>query len=205
MKKTVFLFSTLALLFAQSCVAPVNLQFDSATMLEAGESEIQTSGSAYYYIDDGDADLTNVNFGYKVGYGFTEKYNLKFRQEFLFVDQEKVSVFSELDNKFKLHKNFALSFPAGYYTNAEVVAVTPRLYCTVYPSKKVDLTLMSKLNYQLDLQTNESYLYPSFSLGLGFISKNQQWSFRPEIGWEFYSCYGFAITKKFNRPRFFRK
>lgn len=200
MKKIILLSAICSLVILHSCVAPVNLQFESASMLEKGETEIQASGSTYYYdIEDG-LEVTNRNVGYKFGYGISEEHNIKLRQEFLFVDQELVSVFSEIDNKFKMHKNFALSIPAGYYTNAKVVAVSPRIYMTALPSNHVDVTFIPKLNYKLDLITNESSLYPSFSFGMGFKSENNLWSFRPEVGWEGYLGYGFAITKKFKRP-----
>ena len=114
-------------LLLTSCFTPINLEYDSARMMNSGAIEVQGNASAYALFGGG-AGLLNTNLGGKLGFGVTKHYTLKLRYEQYFypsfddlADDLGFDFFSnsyvELENKIAFNDKgrFALSLPLGFY------------------------------------------------------------------------------------------
>src|SRR3954469_22706436 len=66
------------LFFSCGVVLPVSSQFENASTLKKGGVEVEGQYSAYLVSAEG---TVNKNFGVKIGYGLTDKFDLKLRYE----------------------------------------------------------------------------------------------------------------------------
>jgi hypothetical protein len=183
-----------------SCVAPVNLPFESARMLKKGEVDVQGNLSAYL----ASGDMVNTNFGGKVGFGLTDEHTLKLRYERLrpvsveyqfsgssYDSQMPAVDYFEMENKFKTGRRSAFGLTLGYYS-FKVFSLDPRYYITFSnPENTFEFTLAPKLHIFLGEQTS---FMPGLSLGFGLSSDLDRWALRPEVGWDGYVSYGAALT-----------
>lgn len=195
--------SLILIFIFSSCMAPVNLNFESASMLEKGEKDRQVSGSYYYIpyeIGDNKYVETQINIGGKLGFGISDKYNIKAKIEVLIHQDQKGAFFLlEMDNKIRLSKWAAVSLPVGVYVGigqGELNAwpqFDPRFYLTYAPSNKFELTVIPKVHiYSIDPRAWN----PGLSLGAGFSKDLNLWSIRPEIGYDQYAfSAGVSFTK----------
>lgn len=190
-----------------SCVTPVNLNFDTATMLEKRDVELQGSASAYFgtyddfSIDNGGIHTNTVfgnvsnHLGAKVGIGINEKYNLKIRTEGEFLNyssditnSELGVIFIEIENKLGINDKIALALPLGGYFYAEEISspvlyqFNPRLYWTVTRSQHFDLTFIPK--GFLFFNRDGAAFSGGISLNAGFSSNLQKWALRPAFGYD---------------------
>lgn len=187
------------------CYTPVNLNFDSSRMLGKGAVEIQGSASTYsYQTENDDLKTWNQNVGGKIGIGFSEKYNLKFRFEALFysdgLNRNYAATYLEWENKFKLGNNFALSIPLGTYIDRYLggisyIILDPRLYTTIYRGENFELSIIPKCH--LFLGSGFAFM-PGISFGAGFSSNLNKWSIRPEIGYDRFFSAGIAFSLNLN-------
>jgi hypothetical protein len=60
-----------------SCIVPVNTSMESARMLGTGNVEVTGSFSSYSLSSDGESVGINDNIGLRVGYGLSDKVDLK--------------------------------------------------------------------------------------------------------------------------------
>lgn len=188
-----------------SCVAPVNLPFESARMLKKGEVDVQGNLSAY--LDDG--VLVNTNYGAKVGYGLSDEHTLKLRYERLqpaYARDQSLSLFTvnysepvdffEFESKLKTGRRSAAGIALAYYS-FDVVSVEPRYYITFSnPRNTLECTLTPKLHVFVSQSIS---VFPGLSFGLGLSSDLDRWALRPEVGWDGYVSYGAALTVKLSR------
>jgi hypothetical protein len=207
------------------CFAPVNLSYDSAKTLNKGQIEVQGMYSKYDVTNDTlSTALINQNYGISFGYGFTDKYTVKARYEYIdptitfqkvfgdisdeFNGMNSMSYF-EINNKLMLIKNtLSLSLPLGaYFYNSKVIdarnggmgwlSFDPRVYLTFFRSTNIfELSLIPKLHVLFG--TFGGYVTPGISLGIGLSSNLDRWSIRPEIGYDKYLSFGVGASINFN-------
>jgi hypothetical protein len=199
-----------------SCFAPVNLNFESSRLLQKGDVEVQVSASNYS-VENSFNPNSNVlfdkstyqqqNFGAKVGFGVTEKYNIKTKFEGLFASGNNniytTSLFFEIDNKINLNKYASLSLPIGMYQlpsyddldtrSVAIFQFDPRIYLSYPFSDKFEFTVIPKCHI-----TNLLTFMPGISVGAGFSTNLNEWSIRPELGYDAASfSAGIAFSKNF--------
>lgn len=186
-------FALLALFVFSSCMVPVNLNFESAKMLEKGDFELQGNGSSYSLPSE-QMEIDQLNIGLKYGMGITDKYNLKLRVEGLFPIWEGETtegfIFIEIDNKLKLGKMAAVSLPLGVYTSfsgGASLQFDPRFYLTFIQTDNFDLTFIPKCHI---FGLRKDALFPGISIGAGFSSDFNKWAIRPEVGYDRLSLSG---------------
>lgn len=183
-----------------SCFAPVNLNFESSRMMEKNDMEVQVSCSNYSVqnsfnsSNNGLVDQSTYqqqNVAAKIGFGVTDKYNIKTKFEGIFTPANnnvfRTIFFFEIDNKIKLNKYAAISLPIGLYSlpvnnKAETNSFTifqfdPRIYLTYAPSDKFEFSVIPKCHIA-SLYT----AIPGISIGAGFSSNLNEWAIRPERG-----------------------
>ena len=188
-----------------ACFAPINSTFESARLLDKGEIELQGNYSSYHgstFLEDGSSNINN-NVGLAVGYGISDRFNMKFRYErmkikagdFEFLGEEiKLPVINyfEISNKFQLKQDkIAFSLPLGIYTTklGESVrfVLDPRFFFTFFQNEKFEVNLIPKAHIFIG---NGVVFMPGMNLGLGFSNDLNKWAIRPEIGFDGYFTYG---------------
>jgi hypothetical protein len=224
MKTKVVLLGLMSILMT-GCFAPVNLSFDSAKTLNKGQIEVQGMYSRYDVTNDTLATaLINQNYGISVGYGFTDKYTVKARYEYIdptitfqkifdeidedFNEMNSMSYF-EINNKLMLIDNvLSVSLPLGaYFYNTKAIDIKnggmgwlsfdPRVYLTFFRSTNIfELSIVPKLHVLFG--TFGGYVTPGISLGIGLSSDLDRWSIRPEIGYDNYLSFGIGASVNFN-------
>lgn len=224
MKAKLVLFCVISILMT-GCFAPVNLSYDSAKTLNKGQIEVQGMYSRYDVTNDTlSSALINQNYGFSVGYGFTDKYTVKARYEYIdptitfqkvfgdisdeFNGMNSMSYF-EINNKLMLIKNtLTISLPLGaYFYNSKVIDIKnggmgwftfdPRLYLTFFRSSNIfELSLVPKLHVLFG--TFGGYVTPGISLGVGLSSNLDKWAIRPEIGYDKYLSFGIGASFNIN-------
>jgi hypothetical protein len=63
------------------CFAPVNNQYEKAGTLKKGNLELSGNYTRYSASGGGGTESTNNNMGFRVGYGLSDKFDLKLRYE----------------------------------------------------------------------------------------------------------------------------
>lgn len=207
----------IVLLGLAGCVAPINLTYESATLLEKGVVDVQGNAAAYFYpYSNGLSNsngYSNMNYGLKLGYGVDDRYTIKVRYEHLktpdalgpfrdlFPDADPIYLnvdYFEIENKIGLKKpGRAFGLPVAYYS-VGAFSFDPRFYFTFQNKKKTfEFTFIPKMHIFFG---NPPYVMPGISLGAGFSSDFQRWAFRPEIGWDGFLAFGAALTYRLVNP-----
>ncbi len=208
---------SLWMLYSCASVAPVNTSFESARTLSKGQIECMGNYSAYYYntSSDGTENINN-NFGLRIGYGFTDKFDLKLRYEHLNPAQESNDInininYFSISPRFSLKKDRiagALGLGKYFYsTNNESsvssTVISPRIAFGNSSGKTFDITLTTKL----DIFPDDHETLWGVNVGCGFSSDLDKWAIRPEIGvmkdlsdFGYYTLFnvGVAFILKFN-------
>ena len=156
----------------------------------------------YIISGDGSAPINN-NYGFRVGYGVSEKFDLKARYEKLVpVDQEEdtkvkanyISLVPKLSLK---DRKLALLMPISRYNLKAVssgetqkeyaYSIAPQVIRT-YTSKTnmADFSISVKGDYIIhsDPEAENDLLF-GFTLGAGFSNNLDKWAIRPEAGYLF--------------------
>src|SRR6187397_2950944 len=77
----VYLICFFSFFFFSCAFAPVNNQYEKAATLKQGNFELSGSFSEYSDGGVGGTESTNRNFGFRAGYGVSDKFDLKLRYE----------------------------------------------------------------------------------------------------------------------------
>jgi len=193
------------ILLLSSCIsmAPVNSTFESAKTLSKGQFELQGHYSKYTYREKSEEagiattnEASNANVGVRVGYGISDRLDLKLRYERLkpLLQEDKDQVdrinYFSLTPRYNilkdyisggvelgLYKTTVKDAESGDYSESAFV-ISPRLAFTYPSTPYFDLTLTSKL----DIFTEGSGNYLGLNLGCGLSSDMNVWSLRPEAG-----------------------
>jgi hypothetical protein len=189
-----------------ACFAPVNSTFESARLLERGEIDVQASISNYSgqdFLNEENVNLNN-NAGFAIGYGFSDRFNMKLRYERIKTNFA-IEVFGvefmlnnydylELGTKVKLYKDImSFSMPLFVYLieDETLFGVDPRFFLTTRVNENFEVTVTPKAHIFF---TDEVTVWPAMSIGFG-ISKNlKKWAIRPEFGYDGYLTVGLGAN-----------
>ena len=183
--KPVVLGLILSFLLNNAC-APLNSSFESARTLKKGEVELMGNYSKYKFVEDGESEDTNDNFGLRIGYGVTDNFDVKLRYERLSPELGTDANYLAVAPKFGLKKDYiAFTIPVGAYfikTEGESESeffTSPKLLFTYLVSKKFEATFASKADIFFE---EDADMLLGFNLGLGFSNDLNRWAIRPEVG-----------------------
>lgn len=187
-----------------SCVSvtPVLNSYEKAGTLGQGNAELLGSYTGYNSTAYEQSFHSHDAYGFRVGYGFTDRFDLKLRYEHAVpvVRQGKrepaTNYYSLIPKVALLPRYISLSVPLSHYTfkeaiedktyNREVASIASQLHFTyTLPGNKVDLTGGFKADFLYGKRgwESEQDLLLSTSVGAGFSSNLDRWAIRPEAGW----------------------
>jgi hypothetical protein len=191
-----------ASVYISSCVsvAPVNNHFEKAGTLQKGNVELAGHYTTYSARVEGESEPANDNVGFRIGYGVSDKFDLKFRYERLIPayvsDEFKGANYISIVPKISLKKNtIAFLLPFSYYfykitdedartTKEHVYSIAPQfLFTHTNKSNKIDLTGGVKGDF---IFNGGSDFLLGASVGAGFSKDLRKWAIRPEIGFQFF-------------------
>jgi hypothetical protein len=179
-----------------SCIVPVNTSMESARMLGTGNVEVTGSFSSYSLSSDGESVGINDNIGLRVGYGLSDKVDLKLRYIRLMTsgnsaDNPDVNYLALIPKVSITDNRFAAVMPIGLYfatvdgESSDTWFVSPRLiYTYPLPNDKVEFSVSSKADFYFEEDTDPTI---GFTLGAGFSSDLSKWAIRPEFGLLFFT------------------
>ena len=191
-----------AILF--SCAfAPVNNQYEKAGTLKKGNLELAGSITGYSFTGGGESASSNNNFGFRVGYGISDKFDLKFRYERLIPaagfnsdfngDEEikGINYFTIVPKIALIPEKLSLLVPVSHYSYKEVFngeevtgnlnSITPQLIYTLSNTKnKADFSFGLKGDFLFG--DGSGSLLLGTTVGAGFSTDLNKWAIRPEIG-----------------------
>jgi hypothetical protein len=200
---TISLYFFIAVFLFSCAFAPVNTQFEKAGTLKKNNLELTGSFSSYSIVGDGGAAKTNNNVGFRVGYGISDKFDLKLRYERLMISSDLKSE-DIYDGEFKgvnyisiipkiaiIPKKLSLLIPVNHYSYKEnfdsvkshvsINSVAPQLIYTFTNAKnKFDFSLGLKADCFFGNGGGGALM--GATIGAGFSSDLNKWALRPEIG-----------------------
>lgn len=204
MRKRLFLLPAYGILFLlASCVSvtPVLNSYEKAGTLGSGNAEAAASYTGYNTSAYNRSTHSHNNWGFRAGYGFSDRFDLKVRYErftstFLQGRREPAAHYFSLIPKVALAPRvLSLSLPVSRYTYTELVddkaiarqvnSIASQLHFTyTAPGKRVDLTggLKADFVYGQRGGQKEHDLLMSTSIAAGFSNNVDRWAVRPEVG-----------------------
>jgi hypothetical protein len=205
-KNLLFAAGLIASLPFSSCVtvAPVNASYEKAGTLGKGNVELSGNYTHYIVSGAGESEAINNNYGFKAGYGLSDKFDLKLRYEKLMpVDQEpgskfKVNYLSVIPKISLMDKKLSLLMPISRYNfkdedldGKEVkdhsYSIAPQIIRT-FTSKanNADFSISLKGDYIINSgEDAENDFLLGFNVGAGFSNNLNKWAIRPEAGYLF--------------------
>ena len=201
----VYLIYLFSFFFFSCAFAPVNNQYEKAGTLKQGNIELSGSFTGYSAGGVGGTVSTNNNFGFRAGYGISDKVDLKFRYERLVprdgFDSEDifdegnitgVNYFSITPKFALIPEKLALLVPLSQYsfkeeidgkeTNGTMNSIAPQLIYTLTNTKnKSDFSFGLKADCLLNNNGGGGVLLGT-TVGAGLSSDLSKWAVRPEVG-----------------------
>jgi hypothetical protein len=174
-------------------VAPVNQHYERAATL--GKGNIEASGSISGYVAD-DAPL-NKNYGFRLGYGISDKADVKLRYEkrIPFDTSLRNTDYVSIVPKFNIRENrLSLLAPISRYqtrhrfegkTLDEVsYSFAPQVIRTfTNPKNNFDFSVSTKVEFLFhNMAADEFFL--GFNMGAGVSTNLDRWAIRPEVGYQ---------------------
>lgn len=201
-KQTVLWF--VALIFLSSCgtVSPVINQYEKAGTLKKGNFELLGSFTGYSVAGDGGSASINNNFGFRAGYGISDKVDVKLRYERLkpsthmdYENSNSVNYISLIPKFSLVQDQFALLVPVShYFAKAEkdpqgeeieeaysFSSITPHLIYT-YTNAKHTFDFTPGVKADILFAGDGGGLLFGATLGAGFSNDLNKWAIRPEVG-----------------------
>jgi hypothetical protein len=169
----------------------VNSSFESARTLKKGEVEFTGHYSSYSYNSSGydeeeaSSGKLNDNLGFKVGFGISERVDVKLRYENIIpVDQEGANVqYLSLSPKVNIVKGvFAGSLGmGGYFADGEsYLFLGPRFHLSkALANNQIEPAFTAKA----DIFPEDGTILVGINLGFALSSDLNKWALRPEFGW----------------------
>jgi hypothetical protein len=188
LSKPIFVLSlALSIILCNACIVPLNSSFESARTLKKGEVELMGNYSKYTFASDGESEVANNNIGLRIGYGISDKFDLKFRYERL-TSAEYREGYNYLAIAPKigfLSNKIAFTVPVGAYfqsigkDSGSDFFMSPKFLFTYPANNKFEVTFATKADIFFE---KNSDLLLGFNFGLGFSDDLDRWALRPEIG-----------------------
>jgi hypothetical protein len=202
MKQTILCLLGLLMLSSCGTISPVINQYEKAGTLNKGNFEVLGSFTGYSVAGNGGSASINNNFGFRVGYGVSDKVDIKLRYELLkpstdmdYENSNSVNYIS-LIPKFSLVPNkFALLVPISHYASKaekgpqgeeieeaySFSSIAPQLIYTYTNARNtIDLTPGLKMDFLIG-GDGGGVLFGA-TLGAGFSNDLNKWAVRPEVG-----------------------
>lgn len=203
--QSVYLICLFSFFFFSCAFAPVNNQYEKAATLKQGNIELAGSFTGYSAGGVGGTVATNNNFGFRAGYGISDKVDLKFRYERLSprdgFDSEDVfdegnitgvNYFSIIPKFALIPEKLSLLVPLSHYSFKEEIdgkensgtmnSIAPQLIYTLTSAKnKSDFSFGLKADCLLNNNGGGGVLLGTI-VGAGFSSDLSKWAIRPEVG-----------------------
>jgi hypothetical protein len=219
-KRQIFYFLILSQFFT-SCmtVAPVNQHYERAATL--GKGNIEASGSISGYVAD-DKPI-NKNYGFRVGYGISDKVDVKLRYEKRIPFDTSIhnSDYISIVPKFSIRENkVSLLAPISRYqtrhrfdgkTIDEVsYSFAPQVIRTYTNAKNsFDFSVSTKAEFLFHNWAEDEF-YLGFNMGAGVSTNLDKWAIRPEVGYQVRPFQGnyawsYGVGLQFSFPGFRRK
>ena len=185
--KITFIFITVISGLLVSCnVVPVNSLFEDASMNGKKNVDAMAHYSSYSISADGASEKINTNFGGRLGYGVSDRVDLKFRYVNLAPstdeDVSNVDYFS-LTAKYSMNPDkLAGTFGVGLYSDgfSTTWALKPKFIGTGTISPNFKITGATGLDFFFGDGGNDFAW--SANLGLAISGDLSKWAIRPEIG-----------------------
>lgn len=208
-KKYFLNFLVITILFSSCALSPVGTHYDSAKSLK--KNQLEASGSfTHYEVADEESNLvSNYNFGFRVGYGISDQFDVKIRYEILTpIDNEAGDFlnpvhFGSIEPKLSFANNkLAFKLPLNIYSNDfstnsnPVFSISPAFMGTADLKKNIAESTLS-LSYQ-HFFSEDLISLVGLNLGFGFSSNLEKWAIRPELGVLFGSHVFFGIGFNYN-------
>jgi hypothetical protein len=190
--------------FSCVTVAPVNAGYEKAGTLGKGNIELSGNYTRYIVSSEGESEAINNNYGFKAGYGLSDKFDLKLRYEKLVpVDQDpgskfKANYISFIPKYSLMDKKLSLLMPVSRYTlkdqdldGREVkdhsYSIAPQIIRTfTSKSNQADFSIGLKGDYIINTgEDAENDFLLGFNAGAGFSNNLNKWAIRPEAGYLF--------------------
>jgi hypothetical protein len=189
-----------------SCAfVPVNNQYEKAGTLQKGNMELSGNFCGNSVTGGGNSEDINNNLGFRIGYGLSDKFDLKLRYERLMPtkaseeDFNGANYFSIVPKIALIPGSMSLLIPISRYSFKEnfsdvesketLNSIAPQLLYTITGTKKkTDFTFGFKADFLFGGGGDEdggAALIPGITLGAGFSSDLTRWAIRPELGASF--------------------
>ena len=185
-----------------SCVSmlPVNNHYEKAGTLQQGNFEVSGHITRYDVRHFERTEASNRNFGFRAGYGLSDRWDLKLRYERMkftphFDNRLVAAHHFSLTPKFAVvPEYFSLLLGLGnYYTNVNssgneyrqtIRSISPQMIFSITNRKKqLDLSMSGKLDFLFESGgAQESNAVFGATMGAGFSRDLRRWAIRPEIG-----------------------
>src|SRR5688572_12205374 len=124
--------------FLFSCAfAPVNNQYEKAGTLKKGNLELAGSLTGYSFVVPGDGTTANTNYGFRAGYGISDRFDLKLRYERLIPSN-----------------NFSVEDISGIITDINFFSLVPKI--ALIPEKLSFLVPISHYSYKTEIDEQVS-------------------------------------------------
>lgn len=205
-KRTLLIVSLLYGILSTGCyVVPISNSFESAKTLDEKQIEVMGNYSqGHLFLDNNDNELNhflgNHNVGFRLGYGITDRFDIKFRYDRMFPAQasDKEIIhgvnYLELSPRYSIIRN-QLSVGVKYSlyrphskddTDEEGILnyIGPVLYYTYPLGERFELTLNPRIDYWIESKkdNDEHLFYAHLNFGLGYSTDFSKWVLRPELG-----------------------
>ena len=200
MKNMIMTVIAFTIMCLPSCVSllPVNNQYEKAGTLQQGHTEVSGFVTKYDRHGYGRTENSNRNYGFRAGYGFTDRFDLKLRYERLVFTPHfdgkltGAHYFSFIPKFAVAPEYFSVMIPFSTYSvssfydgnkhKTRVNSITPQMIFSVTNrKKKVDLSLAMKMDYLWGYDSDNN-VFLGASLGAGFSTDLRKWAIRPEVG-----------------------
>lgn len=172
----VFTAPFLALLLSQ-CVVP----YESARMLPKGEVEIKGAFTHARVNFEGESEKLDNGLGVAVGYGVSEKFNVKLRYEHF--SNEGSANFACIGPKLAIVQDrIAAALPIGlYFDEGETEWVASPMFLFTLPNASNTFEATLGIRGDKIFEEDTDWLV-GFNLGLGISKDLSRWAIRPDIG-----------------------
>ena len=177
----------LLLFFLLPSCAPTFSELQSAKLAGKGRVEITPSYTSTTFSDEGESDKVQDHVGIQFATGVSDNVDLRFRYEYISVDEEggsSVSVvgigpkFGFGEGKAAFYVPVGTAFGGGADAG-EALQVHPTLLYTYPFSSQFELTGSGKALLMVDRDNDDLV---AFNLGAGISSDLSRWALRPEAG-----------------------
>ena len=174
------IFSMIFVLILSCSCAPVFSDLQSAKLVGKGNFEATPNFTTTSLTADGETDHIQNHFGFQLGYGLSNRIDLRVRYEYISIEDVNANVFGIGPKVSLLKDRIAAYVPIGFAFGKDVdgideFEVQPTLLFTLPVGEYVEINPSVK-------GIIGSEFYGAFNLGLGISTNLNKYVIRPEYG-----------------------